>query len=165
MGEHRAPESGEMQAPGPVCPPLPSNALIKRAGQIPVDTDPPNKMSTPTFAAGTPLPPELTWVDPRIMDDETKRPEPVLDAARVAGAISAVILAIGGLLKLVGIAVPDDYDLQPLADQAADAVLSVGGAWTVFGPWITARIGARDKVTPLADPRDAHGRPLTPEDP
>jgi hypothetical protein len=108
-------------------------------------------------------------VNPRIFDgyDEAKkkRPEPVLDAARVAGVVSAVILSIGGLLKLVGIVVPDDYDLQPLADQASSAVLAIAGAWALVGPWITARIRARDRVTPLADPRDAYGRRLTPEEP
>jgi hypothetical protein len=90
------------------------------------------------------------------------RPEPVLDAARLAGAISGLILGIGGLLKLTGPLIPADYDLQPLADQASDAVLAVGVTWVLIGPWLTARIGARDKVTPLTDPRSTSGAPLVP---
>jgi hypothetical protein len=88
------------------------------------------------------------------------RPEPVLDAARVAGVISGVILGLGGALKLVGVLVPRDYDLQALADQTANAVLAVAAAWSLFGPWLLARVRARDKVTPLSSPRDAAGRRL-----
>lgn len=92
------------------------------------------------------------------------RPEPVLSAARVAGVISGVILSIGGALKLVGWLVPADYDLQALADQVGNGILAVGAAWSLIGPWLTARIRARDKVTPLADPRDNLGRKLIPEE-
>jgi hypothetical protein len=78
----------------------------------------------------------------------------------VAGVISGVILGIGGVLKLVGVFIPKDYDLQALAEQVGNAVLAIGAAWSLFGPWITARLRARDKVTPLADPRDIHGHKL-----
>jgi len=90
------------------------------------------------------------------------RPEPVLSAARVAGVVSAVILAIGGLLKLVGVTLPEDYDLDAIADQAGNVVLALAGAWSLVGPWLMARLRARDKVTPLSDPRDTLGRKLTP---
>lgn len=92
-----------------------------------------------------------------------KRPEPVLSAAKLAGAISGAVLAVGGLLKLLGVVVPGSYDLRALADSAGTAVLAVGTAWAVVGPWLTARIGARDKVTPITDPRSAAGERLTPE--
>lgn len=92
------------------------------------------------------------------------RPEPVLSAARVAGVIQLVILGIGGALKLAGVLIPGDYDLQALADQVGNAILAIGAAWSLIGPWITARIRARDKVTPLADPRDNLGRKLIPEE-
>ncbi|HEX8321684.1 hypothetical protein [Longimicrobium sp.] len=137
MADHRAPDTTEIpiQArPGPVPP---------------VDTPP--------------APPE----DPpaqRLVEDSGKRPEPVLNAAKVAGAISGVILSIGGVLRLLGVLIPVDYDLQALADQSSAAVLAVGVAWSLVGPWIVARIRARDRVTPLTDPRDATGRPLVPEE-
>lgn len=92
------------------------------------------------------------------------RPEPVLSAARVAGVIQLVILGIGGALKLAGVLIPGDYDLQALADQVGNAILAIGAAWSLIGPWITARLRARDKVTPLADPRDNLGRKLIPEE-
>jgi hypothetical protein len=98
------------------------------------------------------------------MEDDGKRPEPVMNAARQAGAIAAVILAVGGLLKLLGIVVLADDDLQRLADQSSQAVLAIAGAWALVGPWITARLRARDRVTPLRDPRDASGRRLVPEE-
>jgi hypothetical protein len=97
-------------------------------------------------------------------DDGEDRPEPVLSAARVAGVVSGVILTIGGVLKLVGWLIPSDYDLQALADQIGNAILALGAAWSLFGPWITARFRARDLVTPLASPRDADGRRLVPEE-
>lgn len=95
-------------------------------------------------------------------ENDRPRPEPVMNAAKLAGAISGVILSVGALLKLVTPWVPTDYDLRPLADQASNAVLSIGVAWALVGPWITARVKARDKVTPLTDPRDNTGRPLVP---
>lgn len=90
------------------------------------------------------------------------RPEPVLDAARVAGVISGVILAIGGLLKVLGVTISEDYDLDAIASQAGNVVLALAAAWSLIGPWLLARLRARDKVTPLADPRDTLGRKLTP---
>lgn len=90
---------------------------------------------------------------------EGQRPEPVTNAAKLAGAIAAVVLAVGGLLRAVDL-LPVGVDVEDLAQRASDAVLAVGVAWAVVGPWVTARIGARDKVTPLADPRDAIGNPL-----
>jgi hypothetical protein len=112
-------------------------------------------------AGDTPVPGP---VDPVDTPPDEPRPEPVLSAARVAGVVSGVILGIGGVLKLVGVLVPRDYDLQALADQTSYAVLALGAAWAVIGPYLTARLRARDKVTPLADPRDAYGRKLVPEE-
>lgn len=97
-----------------------------------------------------------------VVDTTAPRPEPVLNAAKLAGAISGVILSVGALLKLVGVLIPNDYDLEPIADQTGNAVLAIGTAWALIGPWITARIRARDKVTPLEDPQTAAGVPLVP---
>lgn len=118
----------------------------------PVDTAGPGDDGIPQHAA-----PE----DPEPVTGGS-RPEPVLSAARVAGVISGAILSIGGVLKLVGWLVPADYDLETLASDAGNAVLSVAAAWSLVGPWIIARTRARDKVTPLVDPRDALGRKLIP---
>lgn len=115
----------------------------------PVDTPGPGNDGIPQHAA-----PDVPGLD-------EPRPEPVLSAARLAGVISGVILSIGGVLKLVGWLIPADYDLEGLADQTGNAILALGAAWSLVGPWVTARIRARDKVTPLVDPRDALGRKLT----
>lgn len=115
------------------------------AAPAPVDTTDPELPADP-------LPPETG-----------PRPEPVLSAARFAGAISGVILSIGGLLKLVGVLIPAGYDLQALSDQVGNAILAVGAAWSLIGPWLTARLRARDLVTPLSSPRDAMNRKLVPE--
>lgn len=92
------------------------------------------------------------------------RPEPVLDAAKLAGAIAAVIVAVGIALRLAGLADVVDEDLARIAEAASNAVLGAATAWALVGPWITARLKARDKVTPLTDPRDARGVELLPVD-
>lgn len=74
---------------------------------------------------------------------ETPRPQPVLTAAGVQAAVGAVIaLLVAFGLKLSG-------------EQAA-AVL---GVFAVLSP-IAFGLFTRDKVTPLADPRDNDGRAL-----
>lgn len=92
------------------------------------------------------------------------RPEPVLNAAKIAGALAGVILAIGGLLRLIGVVDIGDAELQRVADDASSVVLTVGVLWATVGPWVLARWRARPRVTPLSDPRDARGRRLVPED-
>jgi len=138
MGDHRAPEesAGSEASPAPVVD-TPVEAAVLEADQTPVPAD-----EAPS---------------------DGPRPEPVMDAAKLAGAISAAILALGGLLKFLGILVPPDYDLDSLASQAGNAVLVLGGGWSLIGPAVVARFRARDKVTPLSDPRAADGTPLTPE--
>lgn len=150
MGSHRAPESGTKRpSSGPVSP---------------VDTETIDMTRVPAPSGPTPC---LQWTDPELVAVQPPapsgpRPEPVMKAATLAGAISGTILTVGGLMKLATPWVPSDYALQPLADQASNAVISVGMVWAIVGPWITARIKARDKVTPLADPRDVTGHSLVP---
>lgn len=89
-----------------------------------------------------------------------KRPQPVV----VAGAISAAIPTIVGLLVALRI-----IDLTP---EGAEGLSAAGQS--IIGTLVTllnlvvgavAILRARDKVTPLADPRDAAGQPLTPDTP
>lgn len=91
-------------------------------------------------------------------DQPTGRPEPVTKAGAIAGAVAALVLAVGGLLRVIGWQV-DGVD--ELAEQASNAVLAAGALWVVAGPPVLAYF-ARAKVTPLADPRDARGVPLEP---
>lgn len=88
------------------------------------------------------------------------RPEPVAKAGAIAGAVAAVILAIGGLLRVVGW-LSDDVDVDELAVQASNLVLGLAAIWATVGPLVLAW-RARDKVTPLEAPQDTDGTPLTP---
>jgi hypothetical protein len=93
------------------------------------------------------------------MSTTVKRPEPVLEAGKIAGAIAAVLLAVGGLLRTIGW-LPVGVDVEDVADQASTVVLAIGVLWAAVGPWLTNRLRARDLVTPMKDPRDAAGNPL-----
>lgn len=88
------------------------------------------------------------------------RPEPVLDAAALAGAIAGAIIAIGSVLRVIGWA--SDTDFEAVAEAVSNAVFAVAALWALIGPWIIAKTRARPKVTPLADPRDILGRKLVP---
>lgn len=79
-----------------------------------------------------------------------ERPEPVLDAAKLAGAVAAVLIAVAGILQVLGVVLP--FDIQALADRVSAMLLAAAGLWAVGGPWLTART-AREKVTPLESPR------------
>lgn len=92
-----------------------------------------------------------------------RRPEPVTRAAQAAGAIAALLLAGGGLLRAIGV-LPVDVDLQRIADAASNVVLTAAVLWAMVGPWLLARFRARDQVTPLADPRDHQDRVLLSSD-
>jgi hypothetical protein len=88
-----------------------------------------------------------------------KRPEPVLQAGKLAGAVAAALLAGGGLLRTVGW-LPVGADVEGFADQSSNVVLAIGGLWALTGPWLTARLRARDLVTPIKDPQDNAGNRL-----
>lgn len=87
----------------------------------------------------------------------TGRPEPVLDAAKVAAAVSGTVLAIGAVFVLVGWATADE--VQNWAVIAGGIVTSIGALIAVVLPIITA-YGARAQVTPLAAPVSVEGAPL-----
>lgn len=87
----------------------------------------------------------------------TGRPEPVLDAAKLAAAVSGTVLAVGALLVLIGWATADQ--VKSWAVIAGGIVTAIGTLMAVAMPIITA-IGARAQVTPLAEPRSVDGVPL-----
>lgn len=89
----------------------------------------------------------------------SSRPEPVLDAAKIAGAVSGAVTGLGGLLVLIGYT--SEEAVRSWAVAAGGAVTGVGTLIAVVLPIITA-IGARGQVTPLADPRTVDGATLTP---
>lgn len=84
----------------------------------------------------------------------TGRPEPVLDAAKAAAAVSGAVLAIGAALVLVGWATAEQ--VQNWAVIAGGIVTAVGALIAVVLPVITA-YGARAQVTPLAAPVSVEG--------
>jgi len=87
----------------------------------------------------------------------TDRPEPVLDAAKLAAAVSGVVLAVGAALVLVGWATTDQ--IKSWSVIAGGAVTAIGTLLAVVMPIITA-LGARAQVTPLAAPQGVDGAPL-----
>lgn len=87
----------------------------------------------------------------------TGRPEPVLDAAKLAAAVSGTVLSIGAIFVLVGWVTADQ--VQNWAVIAGGIVTSVGALLAVAMPIITA-LGARAQVTPLAAPVGVDGVPL-----
>lgn len=89
--------------------------------------------------------------------DLVDRPEPVLDAGRLAGLLSAVIVAVVGLVLLV--AAGNFRDLSALA-AAVNAVLVAAAAVAAYVLPVWQARRARARVTPLADPRDDAGEPL-----
>lgn len=87
------------------------------------------------------------------------RPEPVLQAARLAGAVSGLVTAGGATFVLLGWATGPQ--VTQWAVICGGIVTAVGALLAAALPLITAR-GARKQVTPLTDPRDADGVRLVP---
>jgi hypothetical protein len=88
------------------------------------------------------------------------RPEPVIDAAKLAGLLSAAVIAV---LGVVGLVVGGNVlgNLDALANALTAAGIAIGAVVAYLLPVWQAR-KARAKVTPLADPRDPMGRKLVP---
>lgn len=87
------------------------------------------------------------------------RPEPVMDAARLASAVSGLVVAVGAILVILGITTQDD--VQNWASIAGGIVTALGTVVAVVMPmWQAYR--ARPLVTPLSDPQDNAGRELIP---
>lgn len=89
---------------------------------------------------------------------EPTRPEPVVDAGKLGGAVAAFASAVGVLAVALGIGLTAEK-VNTIAI-AIGAVVAAGTAVVALvAPIITAR-KARNQVTPLSDPRDAQGREL-----
>ena len=92
-------------------------------------------------------------------DTYEERPEPVTDAAGVASAITGLVTGVGGMLVLAGLISAAEANSLGIALTAAySAVATLVG---VILPIYKAR-QARNKVTPLADPKDNSGNALVP---
>lgn len=84
------------------------------------------------------------------------RPQPVVDAAKVAAAVALVVGGLFTVLAAFGVTVPDP-------EGATRAVVSIAtGALTLISVASTlwAAFRAREKVTPLTSPRNRDGVPL-----
>jgi hypothetical protein len=85
------------------------------------------------------------------------RPEPVLDAAKIAAAVSGTVTAVGAVFVIVGWATSEQ--VQSWAVIAGGIVTALGTLVSIVLPIITA-LGARAQVTPLAAPVGVDGVPL-----
>src|SRR3954470_22774120 len=93
---------------------------------------------------------------PGLPDHAAERPEPVLDAAKVAAAVALVVGGIFTVLAAFGVTVPDP-------EGVTRAVVSIAtGAVTLVsvGATVWAALKARAKVTPLESPQNGDGVPL-----
>jgi len=85
--------------------------------------------------------------------------EPVIDAATLSAKVTGVIAGLGAVATLLGFGTDEVWSN---AAQAAGAlILSVSGLVGAVLPIINA-FKARALVTPVAQPRDANGKALTP---
>lgn len=92
-----------------------------------------------------------------MMPSDTGRPEPVMDAAKLAAAVSGAVTAIGTIFVLVGWTTADTVNNWAVV--AGGIVTAIGTMITVALPIITA-LGARAQVTPLTAPVGMDGVPL-----
>jgi hypothetical protein len=89
------------------------------------------------------------------------RPEPVVNFAKLASAVSGAVVALGAMFVLVGWASADQ--VQQWAVIAGGIVTAVGAVLAAVLP-IGAASAARAQVTPLASPRAVDGAPMVPAD-
>lgn len=84
--------------------------------------------------------------------------EPVVNAGRLAGLLSAAVIAILGVVAIV---VGGNVlgDLTALGNAITTAIVALGALAAYLLP-VWQAVKARAKVTPLVDPRDDDGTPL-----
>jgi hypothetical protein len=89
------------------------------------------------------------------------RPQPVLDAAKVGGLVSAAVIGVGGAVFLI---------IGGVTSENLSAVgIAVGGGVTALVALATYLFSlaqgrkAAEQVTPLSKPQDAAGRALVPD--
>jgi hypothetical protein len=91
-------------------------------------------------------------------DPADNRPEPVRYAAQIGGLLSAVLVAVGGVIALVAGGLTID-ELGPLGIAIGGVIVAVVALGVYLLP-VWQAITARAKVTPLASPRNDAGIPL-----
>lgn len=84
------------------------------------------------------------------------RPQPVLDAAKGAAALTAVVGGTLALLAAFGVTVPDPEGVTRSVVAVATGLVTL----VAVGSTLLAALRARDKVTPLEAPVSADGVPL-----
>lgn len=82
------------------------------------------------------------------------RPQPVLNAASIAGAVTAVVGAVLTVLVATGVIGQDNAD--NLSTALTPALTAIVGVIST----IAAALKARQQVTPLQSPRNDDGTPL-----
>lgn len=92
-----------------------------------------------------------------ITGPDAVRPTPVIDYARLASLGSGLVVAIGGVLVLLGLVTTDQ--VSQWAQALGLVVVAAGGVLAYVLPLAQAR-KATVLVTPVADPRDDDGTPL-----
>ena len=95
------------------------------------------------------------------LQDQEKRPEPVLDPARLGGLVGAAVTAVGGAAVIITTGVTTET--LPALGVAVGAAVTAVAALAVYLVAAFAGRAGRAQVTPLSDPRDALGRRLVPE--
>ena len=95
--------------------------------------------------------------DSPVPADPLDRPEPVLDEARIVAGVSGALPLIAGLAGAAGWITKNEADtLTAGIIGATGALIGLINASVAF--WRAKK--ARDRVTPLADPRGASGEQL-----
>lgn len=95
---------------------------------------------------------------PAHADPNDDRPEPVKYAAQIGGLLSAVLVAVGGVIALVAGGLTVD-ELGPLGIAIGAVIVAVVALGVYLLP-VWQAIKARAKVTPLESPRNGDGIPL-----
>lgn len=94
-------------------------------------------------------------------EPEGKQPEPVVNSAAIAGAVSTLVAAVGTVLVSTGWVT--DAQVTAAGHWARIVVLAICAVITAFAPLVAAA-HARTQVTPLKRPRDVRGQQLVPVD-
>lgn len=94
------------------------------------------------------------------MTEPADRPQPVVNASRLGGLISAVFVAVGGAVLTItqGITAKNLSAVGLSIDAAVTAVVAL----VVYVVAVIHGKAAAAEVTPLTDPRDDRGRQLLP---
>lgn len=93
---------------------------------------------------------------------DSTRPQPVIDAAKLGGLVSAAVIAVGGAIVLIVAGVTSET-LGAVGIAVGAAVTAVTALIVYIVSLVNGRAAAA-KVTPLEAPQDDRGVPLIPVD-